>query len=115
MSSDPRLAEFIRLFNDREFFRAHEVLEELWLETHGKLRDFYKGLIQCACAFLHAERGNPIGAMNLYERSKFFLAQYPEECQQIRLAQLRTETDDFFSSYRIEPTTDREPPRIKNT
>jgi uncharacterized protein len=113
MKTDPRLAEFVRLFNNREFFRAHEVLEELWLETHGELRDFYKGLIQCAVAFLHAGQGNAPGAISLYERSKYYLARYPEECQQIQLARLRAESENFFSDFKKEIDLQAVPPKIK--
>ena len=109
---DPRLTEFVQLFNNRQFFRAHEVLEELWLETRGELRDFYKGLIQCAVAFLHAERGNPTGAISLYERSKFHLQNYPEICDCIRLERLRQDAHHFFSKYTQDLAPDREPPRI---
>lgn len=113
MKSDRRLSEFVRLFNNKQFFEAHEVLEELWLETHGELRDFYKGLIQCAVALLHAGRGNTTGAINLYERSKYYLARYPAECQQIHLAQLRLESENFFSDFRKQPGIQQEPPQIK--
>lgn len=113
MKTDRRLAEFVRLFNNKEFFQAHEVLEELWLETHGELRDFYKGLIQCAVAFLHAARGNPVGATNLYERSKYYLSLYPEECQQIELARLRLESENFFSDFSKKTGDQQEPPQIK--
>lgn len=113
MKPDRRLVEFVRLFNNKEFFQAHEVLEELWLETHGELRDFYKGLIQCAVAFLHAGGGNATGAINLYERSKYYLSRYPEECQQIQLARLRAESENFFSDFRKQPGIQQEPPQIK--
>ncbi len=41
---DPRLIEGIALFNHRQFFACHEVLERLWLATDGRPRDFYRGL-----------------------------------------------------------------------
>lgn len=56
------LDEGIRLFNEREFFDCHEVLEDAWREEHGPLRDLYQGLIKAAVAFYHAERQNFEGA-----------------------------------------------------
>lgn len=50
--------EFIRLFNDRKYWDSHEVLEQPWRENRS---DFYQGLIIYASAFVHAQRGNPVG------------------------------------------------------
>lgn len=50
--------EFFRLFNAREFWESHEVLEQPWRANRS---DFYQGLIIYASAFVHAQRGNPIG------------------------------------------------------
>lgn len=56
------LEEGIRLFNEREFFDCHEVLEDAWREEYGPLRNLYQGLIKAAVAFYHAERQNFEGA-----------------------------------------------------
>ena len=76
---DHRLVEGIALFNHHQFFTAHEVLEELWLKTEGRSRDFYKGLIQAAVACYHWSRGNPGGAMSLYRSSSRYLRKYRPE------------------------------------
>ena len=73
---DPRLAEGVALYNHHRFFECHEVLEQLWLRTEGRPRDFYKGLIQAAVAFHHWSRGNPAGAMSLYRSSSRYLKKY---------------------------------------
>src|SRR3954465_9963781 len=63
----------IQLFNDREFFEAHEVWEDLWLMAYGLKHDFSQGLIQCAVALEHYRRSNPRGVVSLYKsyRPKF--------------------------------------------
>lgn len=50
--------EFIRLFNAQEYWESHEVLEQPWRTNRS---DFYQGLIIFASAFVHAQRGNPVG------------------------------------------------------
>ena len=71
------LEEGIRLFNDRHFFDAHDVLEEAWMEiTNSKERLFYQGLIQLAVGFYHLEGENLIGGNNLLSRSIAKLEQY---------------------------------------
>ena len=59
---DHRFQEGIRLFNDREFFECHEVLEELWTPMRGPHRLFLQALIHFAVAFYHQQRLNPAGA-----------------------------------------------------
>jgi hypothetical protein len=73
---DPRLIEGIALYNHHQFFQCHETLERAWLETEGRSKDFYKGLIQAAVAFHHWSRGNLPGAMSLYRSSSRYLRKY---------------------------------------
>lgn len=58
----PQLVRFVARFDRREFWLAHEELEELWQLDR---RDFFKGMIQVAAAFVHIERGNWNGARRL--------------------------------------------------
>jgi len=76
---DPRLIEGIALYNHHRFFECHEVLEQLWLHTRGRERNFYKGLIQAAVAFHHWSKKNPAGAMSLYTSSSRHLKPYQPE------------------------------------
>jgi hypothetical protein len=95
---DPRLAEFIRLFNEKEFFEAHETLEGLWLETEGEDKDFYKGLIQCAVAFVHLERGNFRGARKLYRTASEYLHAYLPVHLGIQVEDLLDAFEEFFAT-----------------
>lgn len=75
---DPRYLEFIRLFNTREYWHAHEVLENLWLADQSSPdRIFYKAMIQLAAALFHVEKGNFTGAWSLFESARGYLSQYP--------------------------------------
>jgi hypothetical protein len=56
----------IALFNEREFFEAHEAWEDAWRMACGKKFYFYQGLIQCAVALEHYRRSNPRGVVSLY-------------------------------------------------
>lgn len=53
---DPRYAGYFTCFNAGEYYEAHDVLENLWLETRGAEHLFYKGLIQIAGAFVHLQK-----------------------------------------------------------
>jgi uncharacterized protein len=92
-----RFEEGIRLFNNGNFFKAHEVWEEEWKRAHGLEKVFYQGLIQAAAALLHAERGNYAGAVSLYLKCCSKLDQFPAKWKGIELGQVRSELSRFFS------------------
>jgi predicted metal-dependent hydrolase len=56
-------ARGIELFNTREFFECHEVLEEIWTPTVQPERWFLQSLIHFAVGFYHHQRGNTVGAV----------------------------------------------------
>ncbi len=59
--------EGIELFNQGEWFEAHEVWEDIWHIASGPKKRFYQGLIQCAVTIEHIRRGNPRGVRSVYQ------------------------------------------------
>jgi predicted metal-dependent hydrolase len=62
MVSETSRRRGIELFNAREFFECHEVLEDLWRPSRGEERFFLQALIHYAVGFYHHQRGNAVGA-----------------------------------------------------
>jgi hypothetical protein len=77
------------LFNRREFWKAHESWESVWLASHGTQREFLQGLIQLAAVCYHVERENVRGAARLLEASLGRLDSLPESFGGIALGELR--------------------------
>jgi predicted metal-dependent hydrolase len=67
------LQHFLELFNTKEYWESHEVLEGPWRE---KGSDFYQGLILYASAFVHAQRGNARGVSAQLVKTERKLAGY---------------------------------------
>ena len=95
---EPRLEEFVQLFNRKEFFEAHEVLEGLWLESLPPTKDFYKGLIQCAVAFVHLQRNNFRGAKKLFRTATGYLRCYLPVYEGIDTGKLLRDFETFFAT-----------------
>lgn len=72
-----RYLEGITLSNQREYFGAHEVWEDLWKTASGKDKLFYQGLIQCAISLEHMQRGNAAEARTLFRRCHGRMAPLP--------------------------------------
>lgn len=65
-SSSDRLLTFeeaVKLFNGREYYACHDLLESLWFESNDPLRTLFHALLQCAVAFYHLFNQNHKGAM----------------------------------------------------
>jgi predicted metal-dependent hydrolase len=77
MDYDPRYLAGVLLFNDGDFFEAHEAWEDLWAESHGDERRFYQALIQAAVGLCHFANGNFRGAVKLYHSSHDYLRPCP--------------------------------------
>ena len=73
---DPRYLQGIELFNEVEFFEAHDIWEELWADYQGPSRKFYQGLIQAAVCLHHFGNGNIRGAKKLYFGCRGYLEPY---------------------------------------
>jgi uncharacterized protein len=88
---DLRLAEGVALFNQREFFACHDVLEEVWSETLDD-REFYQGLIHAAVALFHFGEGNLGGARKMAASTLRYLQPFRPVCRGVDVERLM---DDF--------------------
>ena len=87
MDSDKYLRG-ISLFNNAEFFDAHEALEDIWRAAPPENKKFLQGLIQVAVAFHHYSTGNRVGMRSVLERAIRNLAEPSGSFGQIHLPAL---------------------------
>src|SRR3989442_12403561 len=52
----PYYLAFFHCWNEKRYYEAHDVLEQLWLKTKSPDTDYFKGLIQAAGAFVHLQK-----------------------------------------------------------
>lgn len=74
---DNPLLRGLTLFNDQQFWHAHEAWEELWLPAAGEYKTFLQGLIQLAAAYHHVQRGTFRGGVRLFDAALAKLAPFP--------------------------------------
>jgi len=66
---DAVLRRGIELFNAREYYECHEVLEDAWMTETGPRKLFLQSIIHLAVAYYHLGRGNRIGGMRQLRRA----------------------------------------------
>jgi len=88
----------IRLFNHREYFECHEVLELAWTPERGPRRLFLQSLIHVAVGLYHAERGNPVGASRQLRKALRKLSGYMPEYEGVDTARLYREAGEALAN-----------------
>jgi predicted metal-dependent hydrolase len=56
VANHPFYRAFFRCWNEQRYYEAHDVLEQLWLNSDTDDGNFFKGLIQAAGAFVHLQK-----------------------------------------------------------
>jgi len=69
--------EGIKRFNEKDFFEAHEILEDLWHEYRESDRTYLQALIQVSAGLYHADAGNLRGARSQLSKALQKLTAYP--------------------------------------
>ena len=94
----------IQLFNEHEFFEAHEVWEDIWHMAFGTKFEFYQGMIQCAVALEHYRRSNPRGVVSLYKS-------YQQHFKDVPAVFMGLDVKDFLTRMRgtLEPVIESNP------
>jgi predicted metal-dependent hydrolase len=78
----------IALFNQADFFDAHEALEDIWRAAPPENKKFLQGMVQIAVAFHHYSTGNRVGMRSVLERAIRNLSEPSGTFGQIQLAAL---------------------------
>ncbi|HET7442309.1 MAG TPA: DUF309 domain-containing protein [Terriglobales bacterium] len=81
----------LHLFNESDFFEAHEVWEDVWRAAPAEEKKFLQGLIQLAVGLHHHSTGNRAGAQSLLARGARNLSHYPKDFGGVDLCSLLEE------------------------
>ena len=77
--NDYRFEIGMRLFNSCQWYKSHDVFEEIWHETNSPGRQALQGILQIAVAQVHLENGNKNGATILYGEALGRLKKYKSD------------------------------------
>ena len=106
-SYDPRYLAGIVLFNRADYFEAHEVWEDLWMETAAPQKKFYQGLIQAAVGLCHFCNGNLRGAVKLYHSSRDYMMPFDSPYLGLDNAAFWQDMERCFAELLANPAFDR--------
>ncbi len=129
LDEHPFYRAFFRCWNERRYYEAHDVLEQLWLKTSSRDANYFKGLIQAAGAFVHLQKhfeqpAHPKHsrrlqpAVRLFQLAEKNLAPYAPVRHALDvsalLGLLRTEREKIVhSDFRMNPWSPEHAPKLK--
>lgn len=100
---DPRFVEGLALLRRREWFLAHERIEEAWRDLpEGRVRSAVQGAIQVAVALEHLRRGNAVGAAKVWARARERWADLAPELTELGLAAWAGRVSAFLGGARVD-------------
>lgn len=102
MAEDPRVRAGIEAIRARQWYEAHELLEDPWREEADPVRKrLLQGLIHGAVALEHLRRGNPRGAWGQLQKAQARLEDAPVEFEGARPARWIQELNELAERVRL--------------
>ena len=89
------ISKGIDLFNNADFFAAHDFFENLWIESEQKDRLFFQGMVQVSVGCYHLICGNYKGARSQYKKASEKLVNYHPLYYGINLEKLLLTVDEL--------------------
>ncbi len=103
---DPALRRGIDLFNARDFFECHEVLEQAWIHEAEPRKLFLQSIIHLAVAFHHLGRGNRTGGVRQLRRAVRKLQPYLPACEGVDTATILRDAHKAIAAARRSGTVE---------
>lgn len=66
----------IKLFNEQDFFAAHDFFENLWMNADSQDRLFFQGMVQISVGGYHFLNKNYKGSLSQYKKGTIKLHNY---------------------------------------
>ena len=96
----------LQAYEEKEFFEAHELWEELWSEYYLTDRTLIQGLIQLAVSFVHLGNGNLNGAKSLLNKSAEKFSSFSGVHRGINIDNLKKQIMEIKNEYEQLMTVD---------
>jgi len=81
----------IELFNNCDFFEAHDFFEDLWFESNLIDKKFYQSLVHISVGSFHLISGNYFGTVSQFEKFVKKIEYYLPEYKNINTEKLKLE------------------------
>ncbi|NJN48870.1 MAG: DUF309 domain-containing protein [Alkalinema sp. RL_2_19] len=95
---NPLFQQGIAEFQTGEYYRCHDSLEAVWMETQESEKTFVQGILQISVACYHLTHGNQKGCMILLGEGIKRLKEYLPEYEQVDVRTLIESSSHFLGA-----------------
>jgi len=74
-----KLNQAIKSFNEADYYQAHELLEEIWIELDGDEKKYFQAFIQLVVVLHLIQADRLIGAQKVFLRAQNNLSRIPDQ------------------------------------
>jgi uncharacterized protein len=85
----PEAVNGLRLFNQKQFYQAHEAFETAWRAEPGPIRELYRAILQIGAGYYQIQRRKYEGGIAFFTSCRKWINPYPDTCRGINIAKLR--------------------------
>ena len=82
------ISDGIKLFNDSDYFSAHDFFEDVWMDASRNEKEFFQGLVQISVGCYHLICGNLKGAESQLTKGKTKLSKFEPGYYKVDLTNL---------------------------
>jgi uncharacterized protein len=87
------ISDGIALFNECDFFAAHDFFEDIWMEAEQNEKEFFQGLVQISVGCYHLICGNLKGAKSQLSKGKTKLTKFEPDFYEVNLSSLNNKVE----------------------
>ena len=109
------ISDGIALFNDCDFFAAHDFFEDIWMEAERNEKEFFQGLVQISVGCYHLICGNSKGAKSQLEKGMHKLKKYEPSYYNLDLSLLNNKVELLIDNVDNRSIIKQEIPTIELT
>lgn len=107
------ISDGIALFNDCDYFSAHDYFEDIWMDANRNEKEFFQGLVQVSVGCYHLICGNLKGANSQLKKGKTKLRLFEPSYCNIELANFNKKIDRLINNLETKTTIIKEIPKIE--
>lgn len=96
------ISKGIDLFNDHNFFEAHDYFEDIWLDADHDDRKFFQGMVQVSVGCYHLICGNKKGAESQLTKGKNKLNEYLPNYYKVNIEKLISDIEILLKNVYLE-------------
>ena len=95
------------LFNQREYYEAHEYFEAAWRQTRHPSREFYRALLQVSGGFYRLTQERPEAAKKFFTHALGWLHDFPSPFLGIDTAELKMQLQKIINAIEQNHVTEK--------